>query len=678
MSDFTLEELEQEAERRKKERGSDEGVFTKIGRGFVKGSSAGAAGLLSLPADIPAAALNAAGVDVPIPGQAWKESAGVAEPPTDPVERAAYNYGEGFTPAAGLGMVGGPAAAAVAGTVGGALNMAGKAFFPLSPALQALVNMLPLGVSVARQIGRNLMPTGKPKMVTDPETGTPLTPGQASENIEQLSKEEAMRRNVKTNPIATQAYEAQNQHITNFFKNVQKTAEKADIDPEIVYPKLYKAFENKNDTMITSFKQRNNRNFTAASAAGRGQPVIPMDGVLRKVNQLIANFDNPEIPGFSAMSSSWKRIKDAYLEEVSDPGSLILGANGQQAIPASTSIVKNNVTIERLQQNLAAWADAAKTGSYAVPGKAGNMFEGVAPGQVKGFARQMLNAYREDMDTAIAKGVPGAAQLKFARDEFKNGLQEIEQWAAHPVVKNMSVEQITALEPEKVVKMFTELPNSQRLVAASAIKAQDPQAWEQIRVMSFRNYLKDAIDPKTKAFDPEKALTVFNKIPEKDLEYLLPTQAEKADFKSGMAVVEKLNKSKDYVKLDDEQLVKALDEISSLAGAIYGAKGRYVTKLTLDTLRNLAGRPQTVEQAAFMAFNPDGRALARAALSNKLDLNDIPKGSVEKYIQLSKFGRRVALPVAVSGATGAGIQKEQDPEMARLINEAQRRGLQVQ
>lgn len=676
MSDFTLEELEQEAERRKKAKASEEGVMTRLGRGFARGSSSGAAGLISLPADIPAAALNAAGVDVPIPGQKWKESAGLQEP-EDPVERAAYNYGEGFTPAAGLGMVGGPAAAVVAGTVGGALNMAGKAFFPLSPALQALVNMLPLGVSAARQVGKAIMPTNKPKMVTDPDTGTQMTPGQASEEVELLSKEEVMRRNAKTNPIANQAYDAQQQHITGFFKNVQKTAERGDIDPEVVYPKLYKAFENKNDTMINSFKLRNNRNFTAATAAGGGKPVIPMNGVLSKVDQLIANFDNPEIPGFSAMSNSWKKVKDAYLEEVQIPGGVILGPNGQPLNPAQTKLVQHDITIERLQQNLAAWADAAKTGSYTAPGKAGNMFEGVAPGQVKGFARQMLNAYKSDMDAAIAKGVPGAKELKFARDQFKDGLTEIEQWASHPVVKNMSAEQITALEPEKIVKMFTELSPSQRAVAASAVRAQDPKTWEQVRVLAFREKMQEAIPKGTNTLDPEKAISVFRSLDKKDLDYLFPTKAEKAELESGLAVMDKLRKSKDFVKLTDEQLVKTLDEIESTAGAIYGARGRYMTKLALDVVRNVMGRPQTVEQAAFMAFNPDGRALARAALSGKLDLNDLPKGSLEQYIQLSKFGRRVALPVAVSGTAGMGVQKDQDPEMTRLLNEAKRRGIKL-
>lgn len=665
--ELTTEELKAELERRKS---SERGIGSRIASGLLKGASGGATDLLSAPVDIPAAVARLGGADIEGLAPQLKERLGTGVP-DDPVERGAYNFAEGAAPSAAIGAVAGPAAAAAAGLVGGTLNMAGKAFFPESPTLQSLINMVPLFGNAVRQVGKSVMPKNKPGMVVDPETKTPMTAGQASGDVEQLSKEEAMRRNVATAPLAKQAYAAQDSHITSFFDNIQKTADK-NPDVEALFPKVFKAFENKNDSLIESFKTANRRNFAAAETAGAGKPVIPTDNVLRKVDDLAAFYNNPEVPGMQQISSSWKRIKDAYLEET--PAGAVLGPNGQPLIPKG--VQQQKITVERLQQNLAAWADAAKTGSYTVPGRSGNMFEGVAPGQVKGFARQVLNAYKADMDQAINSGVAGAALLKKARDEFKTGLEGIENWAAHPVVKNMSVEQITALEPEKAVKMLSELPNSQRLVAASAIRAQDPQAWEQLRTVSFKNYMQDATDKKTGYLMPDKAYEVFSNIPKKDFDYLFPTAAEKSEAKAGIATLQKLASKKDFTQLSEEQLVQSLDEISSLTGAMYGAKGRYTTKLALDVARNIAGRPQTVEQAAFMAFNPDGRALARAALSGRMEWDKPTKNALDEYIKLSPFGRRVAVPVATSGLVTGREQPYDDTELMLLKQEAKKRGLQ--
>lgn len=640
-------------------------------KGALKGASAGATSLLTFPADLAASVANLV-TDVPIPGEEIKKALGTAEQPSNGIERAAYNFSEGALPSAALGMLGGPGAAVVAGTVGGVLNMTGKTFFPNSPMMQAVTNMAPLGVSALRQAGRAIMPPATPKMQQDPVTGVHLTPGQTSGNLETLSKEEALRRGVKTSPLATQAYKAQDQGITSFFNTIQKTSGKIDTNPETLIPTVYKAFEAKDSSLIDSFKTANRQNFTAAERAGGGKAVIPTDNVLSKVDELIARFDNPEVPQMAGVSSAWKRVKAAYLEDV--PAGAILGINGQPMIAASKK--QNNITVERLQQNLAAWADAAKNGQYTPPGKAGNLFEGVAPGQVKGMARQVLNAYRADMDQAIAVGAPGAAQLKHARDQFKVGLEGINSWAGHPVVKHFSVENLSNLHPEQTYKMLSELENSQRVQAMAAIKTYDPDAWESIRVAAFKNKFDKALDPATGTLNTKKAFDTFNQLPDKEIAYLFPTKAEQSAAKSGLATLEQINRKNNFVNLDDQALNKAINEISSTAGAVYGAKGRYTTKLALDVVQSLLGRPQAVEQAAFLSFTPDGRALARAALSNKLDLNSIPKGSLEKYIQLSPFGRKVAVPVAASGiATQHQVTPETEIDLNAYEQEAKRRGL---
>jgi hypothetical protein len=115
-----------------------------------------------------------------------------------------------------------------------------------------------------------------------------------------------------------------------------------------------------------------------------------------------------------------------------------------------------------LQDNLAVWGDAAYSGK-ADFGK-GNIFEGVAVGKAKGISLSVLQGFRQSLDDAIGANVPGADKLVKARDNFRDNIKRIEEFANRPLTKYFDVADVTALVPEDVITKLKRAPASQQAI----------------------------------------------------------------------------------------------------------------------------------------------------------------------------------------------------------------------
>jgi len=166
----------------------------------------------------------------------------------------------------------------------------------------------------------------------------------------------------------------------------------------------------------------------------------------------------------------------------------------------------------------------------------GNIFEGVAPGQVKGIAIKVLRGFRESLDDAVNSGVAGAEDLAKARDKFKGNLQKIEEYSNYPLTKYFDVETPSALTPELVIDRLSKAKPTERLFL-SQVLANSPDA-NMILDTVRRSQLEALLSKSQKAasgaaegaptIDLKTLLTEINN-KKGDFNYLFPNAADKAD-----------------------------------------------------------------------------------------------------------------------------------------------------
>lgn len=380
---------------------------------------------------------------------------------TIPGYRGAYEFSSAGAPAAAMTAVGVPGLfkqtpLGVAGEFGvaGTTGILGQSVAPDSPLAQLALGMSPYalkgGVNLAQQ--RITRPEGIFPPVPELQNMlrvAPMTPGQASLSRPQLATEARVAARPETGAAPQQFAQTQAKSVESFLSNLFDRASSQAMSAPAATENLVESFRNYGKALSSRLRADAGKDFNAAKAAG-GQ--VDVNPVLNAVDNWAAQIP-PEVPGFSTIQNAVKRIKDEYL---------IPAASPDQAPTAAT------IDIGRLQKNLSAWGDAVYSGK-ADFGK-GNIFEGVAPGQVKGAALSVLNGFREALDQAITQGVPGADKLKAARDKFSANIKAIEEYSNRPLVKYFDVANPSELVPEQVVNKLKTLPPSQRAILVDVMQ----------------------------------------------------------------------------------------------------------------------------------------------------------------------------------------------------------------
>jgi hypothetical protein len=137
-----------------------------------------------------------------------------------------------------------------------------------------------------------------------------------------------------------------------------------------------------------------------------------------------------------------KQLKGSMTKQA-EP-SLIVRPDGKPAVVIPEQGQK--LTIDELQKNLESWGKAARTGEYSMPGGTDNIFKGIAPGTIKYVSRQVLNGFKGDLDAAVSSNIKGATELRKARDQFRDGLKELDAYAETPFVKAFMKDNPSALD----------------------------------------------------------------------------------------------------------------------------------------------------------------------------------------------------------------------------------------
>lgn len=616
---------------------------------------------------------------------------------TIPGFRGAYEFGAAAAPAAALTAAGlpgitgraGMGAAAIEAPVAGATGVAASTIAPDSPAAQFALQASPYAIASGLRAGKSqlLKPEG---MRTPADTGVldvgKLTPGQFTGNRQQLAREERVRAAPESGDLPRQFDIQQASDVRNYLTGLFNRAGDMNVDPVALTNQVWSSFNNFGSALSGQLKSQAKRDFAAAKNAGGLVDTTP---VLQMVDQQLAQL-GPETPQNSSFIAALRKIREEFVE----PGqpaqtvqSTVLGPSGQ---PATTTVVPavpdraRNIDIERLQKNISAWGEAAFKGAGSLADVGGSdMFAGVAQGQVKNFARQVLRAYKDALDLAIDQGVPGADRLKTARDNFAKNIDKIEEFANYPITKTFDVERVTDLVPEDVAMKLATLPKSQQAIVFSTLGQQAPDVANQVRGILFQDVLNKAdikgAAANTPTFNIQAAL---KGIQSGDFNFLFPTAADKADAIKAMSFMQKALQSEGRA---GGPSIMSGGEAYATTRALGGtAQSGNLVKILTDSIRGLADYVASPKALSEVFFDSNINNALKEAQRKKPKAEVIQRGieAVGKYT--GAMALRAGPQISPETPEDQSIQQlpttspvEPGPSLDEIKQELQKRGINV-
>jgi hypothetical protein len=371
--------------------------------------------------------------------------------------RGAFEFGQAAAPAAAMSAAGlpglfGRSPMGLAGEFGvaGTTGVAAQQIAPDSPLAQLAIQASPYalkgGIVASRQAITR--PAGQiPTNVDELLSVGRMTPGEATGSRVQLAAESRTEAAPSIEAKGSQFRQAQAQDVSSFLDNVFKRASSQAITPGQASSSAFTAFNNYGKALTSQLRSQASKDFGEAKASGGKIDTTPVVSI---VSEQLASIP-PEIAALAPVRNALQKIIEEYsipAQEAKVTPSTILGPTGQPASVTVTPAVPaglREISIDRLQKNLSAWGEAVYSGK-ADFGK-GNIFEGVAPGQVKGIALSVLRGFRDSLDQASTEGIAGADKLIKARDNFKANLAKIEEYSNVPLTKYFDVETVSALTP---------------------------------------------------------------------------------------------------------------------------------------------------------------------------------------------------------------------------------------
>lgn len=666
---------------------------SSVGRAILGGASSGATGLLGFIPEMASLPLQLSGRGAPtVPGtdislggsptQAMRRAFEVPEEPRTGVEQAIYRFAEGFTPAAAVaapsfvaGPIIGTAATLGSGLLGGLSNVAAKGIFPESPVGQTLVNLLPAGVAgLASRVRTNVPTVGKP--AESPETGIPMTAGQRRGSEAALREEAAVAKTTEGAPIFQQFRLTQTRSAEDFANKLQDFSANPNLSVDQINRGVVGAVNAENTRLVNNFRATNNANFNAVKKVTGNDRIFDTTNVNSTIDNLVAQYSSDKYPAeFRAVVDNLKDLKGQFTSR-GTPTTLVDETGNPIGVNVPTGPAQ--LTADELQKNLESWAKAASTGEFAMPGSTGNIFKGIAPGTIKGIARQVLNGFRSDLDSAVSANVAGAKELEKARTAYRQGLEQLDKYAEVPFVKYFMKDNPEALDATTAVDSLVKATPTERVVMVRLLEERRPDL-----IASIRNRtMEDVINRSTVegSFDSKSFLTnLKNAVAQKREpnaiglnDFLFPTPKEQARAKSLISDLEKINR----------QPVGPVESMRSQMQGIATEGTAAATNWTVaktvatiqDSLNLVSGSANSAEKLAWLMTNPKGQTMLRYLADQKVTNKPLPQTYADTMNFIAKAFAAPAVTnrgVPLGFPAQGGFESLSDEELDRRIQQLQ-------
>jgi hypothetical protein len=611
--------------------------------------------------------------------------------------RTPYNVGAAGAPAAAATMMGVPGlfnlpkAASIGQRVGagaGEFATAGSlgAAAPLiteSPLGQMAIQGTPYVAKGAFVSGRDVVRQPVGAFPSEAETRGllgvgPMTPGELTGSRQQLATEARIASSPRAENVPL-FKQTQAESVQDYLTNIFQRASKDTLSPEQLTNSVVSSFNNYGKSLSTKLRSDANKDFKAATGAGgtvNTQPIV--DAANASLGKI-----PPETPGFESIKASVGRIIDEYaipaVPEQVTPSSIVTeaGAPAAVSVTPATPAQARSIDIDRLQKNLSAWGEAAWSGT-ADFGK-GNIFDGVAPGQAKGIARAVLGGFKQSLDQAIDAGVPGAEQLKKARDKFSANLDAINVYAERPLVEYFD-KMPTQLVPEDVVTKLKNAKPSQRAILVDVLENNPDAAavLDTVRKSVFDDVLTKSRITGAATNQPDfnvgVALSELSK-KDNDFDFLFKTKQDKNDTLLAMNYMKRVLQS------------EAANAPTGLAGGVaYGvtkAAGgttqlANANKSLFDALRDVVNNPVSFAQ---VIFDPNAKDALVSLAKGKTTVDKI-NNATEKLGNVLGIAAVRGIPMATPEKAPAeavnaqtegnvSVQSLTDEQLMDLLKQAQ-------
>ena len=632
------------------------------------GATSGAAGLVGLPLEVgnlPNAVLNyLGGTPEAGPTQVMREQLGVPAEPRSGAGQFAYNFMEGATPAAAITGAAtlNPLVAAGAGLLGGVTNVAAKYYAPESPVGQTLFGLLPAGVAGLANMARTRVPK-VPAASELPETGMTATAGQRTGSQALLRTEANVSATAEGQPIFKQAGLANVASAEDFANKMLNFSKNPNLTVSDIAQGTTDAMNYQNNRILNKFRVDNRRNFNEAKAEAGDARLFDTTNVNQTLDNAIQLYGAETMPlELQAFASKLKTVKN-NLSQQAEP-STILNAEGKPAVVIPEQTVK--LTIDELQKNLESWGKAAKTGSYSSDGV--NLGD-VATGTLKKLSRDVLNAFRNDLDAANLQGVSGAEKLIAAREGFKKGLQDVNDFQNQSLVKFFG----DVKDPTAVVDRLQNASPTERVTMFKVLENSRPDILDSLRARSLDGIIQGSGGDLNKLLgglkDVLKQKSETGAINTND--FLFQTPVEKAKANVLVRDLETVTRKAEIPKEPSSALSRTTGEA---AGTALGYKARLAFNTVQDAIDAISGSISSPEKLAWMMTNPQGQSLIREAARMKAGqkLSTQMKSAVDYLASDALIGGTVSALAQTQGRE-AGQAVQQPAEQAVTREQMQQR-----
>lgn len=676
MAEYTREQIL--AELASRQQSNEPSPAMDIIRGAAGGAASGGAGVAGLPlevANLPNAIMNyLGGVSEPSPTQVMREKTGVPAEPRSGAGQFAYNFMEGATPAAAITGAAtlNPALAAGAGLLGGVTNVAAKYYAPESPVAQTLFGLLPAGVAGLANVARTRVPK-VPAASELPETGMTATAGQRTGSQGLLRAEANVAATAEGQPIFKQAGLANVASAEDFANKIQQFSKNPNLTTTQIAQGTADAIDYQNNRVLNQFRVNNRKNFNAAKAEAGDARIFDTTNVNSTLDNAIATYGADTMPmELQAFAKKLQQVKSNLIKEA-EP-TTILDAQGNPAVvKGQPETVK--LTVDELQKNLESWGKSAKTGSYTVDGV--NLGD-VTTGTVKKLSRDVLNAFRKDLDAANVQGIAGAEKLVAAREQFKTGLQNVNEFQNQSLVKFFG----DTKDPTAVVNRLQNATPTERVTMFKVLENSRPEVLDSLRSRALGTVIEQSGGDLPKLFtslkDIAKQKSEAGSINTND--FLFQTPAEKAKVNTLIRDLETVTRK---VEIPKEPVSALSRNTGEAAGVGLGYKARLATNFAQDAWDSISGAVSSPEKLAWMMTNPNGQSLIREAARLKAGqkLSTQMKSSLDYLSSDALIGGTVSAAAQTQGREsgqalqaapmGESVTREQIQQRLKELQQAQ-------
>jgi hypothetical protein len=577
-------------------------------RGAAGGASSGATGVVGLPlevANLPNAITNyLGGVAEPSPTQVMREQLGVPNEPRSGAGQFAYNFMEGFTPSAAITGAAtlNPVAALGGGLLGGVTNVAAKYYAPESPVAQTLFGLLPAGVAGLANIARTRVPK-VPAAGELTETGMTATAGQRTGSQGLLRAEANVASTAEGQPIFKQAGLANVASAEDFANKIQNFSKNPNLTITDIAKGTADAIDYQNNRVLNQFRVDNRRAFGAAQKEAGDAQIFDTKKVNEVLDENISKYSTEGQPlDLQAFANQLKKVKSNLSKEAE--ATTLLDAQGNpMVLKGEPQTVK--LTVDELQKNLESWGKAAKTGQFS---SGGVSLGDISPGTIKKLSRDVLNAFRSDLDAANVQGVPGADKLVAAREQYKKGLQTVTDFQEQSLVKFFG----DTKDPTAVVERLQNASPTERVTMFQVLQNSRPEILDSLRSRALGTVIEQSGGDLPKLFtslkDIAKQKSEAGAINTND--FLFQTPAEKAKVNTLIRDLETVTRK---VEIPKEPVSALSRNTGEAAGVGLGYKARLATNFAQDAWDSISGAVSSPEKLAWMMTNPQGQTLIREA-----------------------------------------------------------------